>query len=403
MYALTKNGNIKTYKVSVDDNTILRESGLLNGKITTKEEVITKPKNIGKSNELSPNEVAKSKAKHYTYRAKVDGYKSIDDIITIINEGKSEVIGTDKYVGTEEYILKYYRDNYKYNSDNCRRPKPMLANKIRNDIFDRNQSVFVQRKYNGIRCMAALINYNIFLFSRDGKLFNIPHITEELKSYFKPKDNKRFFLDGEIYIHGKKLQDIISLAKAPDMFETLNLEFHVFDMVFGNHETGEGNKRWFERLVELTKLFKNRIQDKVKLVDTVEVFNQDELSEIHNKFTNEGYEGSILRLDKGLYEFGYRSNYLLKLKSTLKEIVKIENVVDTDKEKGIALFVCRDKRGNLFNLRPNGSVGNKVEWFNQANTGGPKDPTGKEIEITFHEHTKYGIPFHITKTKIIWD
>ena len=131
------------------------------------------------------------------------------------------------------------------------RKKPMLAYPVSDKPIDYNNTVFMQPKLDGVRCLiqresdfpAQVVNplYSqvcVKAYSRTGKQWlNIDHILQSLKPFFQ--DNPDVILDGELYNHALKddFEKIISCVRkqkptAIDRAESRKLvQFHCYDII----------------------------------------------------------------------------------------------------------------------------------------------------------------------------
>jgi DNA ligase-1 len=113
-----------------------------------------------------------------------------------------------------------------------------------------------------------------------------------------------------------------------------------------------------ERWVNLTAAHKHIEDDDcpVKLTRTDYAKTHTEVKKLHDQYKKDGYEGLMVRLAKGKYEFGSRSSSLLKYKEFIDEEFEIIDVLEaTGRDSGTAVFVCRTECGGSFNVRPEGS------------------------------------------------
>ena len=74
LYDLAKTGKIKVWSIRTEGNKIITEHGYENGNLTTKTKIIHKGKNIGKSNETTPEQQAASEAKSKWQKKLDSGY-----------------------------------------------------------------------------------------------------------------------------------------------------------------------------------------------------------------------------------------------------------------------------------------------------------------------------------------
>jgi DNA ligase-1 len=264
LYKYTSKGQVQQWQIIVDGDSFYTIEGIKNGKLTQSLPTYCIGKNVGKKNETSAEEQAEKQAaaKH---KKKMDS--SYNEVLT----------------------------------DQSNYFEPMLAEKFedRKDLLFTVRT-FIQPKLDGLRCD----NEGGFLTSRNGKPFvSCPHLVQ--------KDTR---LDGELYNHLFKndFNKIVSLCRKTkptkeDIKDASNMvEFWAYD--FPDHEGV-----FSERYKSLTAWIKLNPNKKIKLVPTYEVFSLEDIEEYHAKFMDEGYEGSIIRLDLGNYE-NKRSKQLLKYK-----------------------------------------------------------------------------------------
>ena len=188
--------------------------------------------------------------------------------------------------------------------------KPMLAYPVSAKPIDYSKPVFIQPKLDGVRCLIQLENRPrkkieclsgrltedvVVAYSRTGKVWkNIQHILVELKPFFTKHPN--VVLDGELYNHDFKndFEQIISMVrktKPTPEARTIsrdNVQFHCYDIV---------NKKM--KFSTRDKWLLNNLKESycVKHVNTWIVSNEEEARGIHKANLNNGYEGSIVRLD----------------------------------------------------------------------------------------------------------
>lgn len=310
-----------------------------NGKITYDTYLYTEGKNIGKANETTAWVQAAREAKSLIARLKDKGY--------------NEQIPDEKVS-----------------------PEPMLAIK-----WDEKRISFpcmVQAKLDGVRCIMYKDSEGVHLRSRRGKDLNIPHIQRYLEDH-----PEILPLDGELYNHGDlTFQGIISavkrLSKATDKINIV-----VYDKPVENVSN-------YDRQFKLLKADKKRVskKDPIKFLDTIIANNLEEIYEYHDKMVKQGYEGVIIRNFNGLYEMGYRSNNLIKLKRFFDEEFPIVDIIEaTGRDKGTAIFILKAKNGKEFNARPQGSKALRASYLTNR-----KELIGKLCTVKYQELSDYGIP-----------
>ena len=264
--------------------------------------------------------------------------------------------------------------------------KPMLAYKVGKKPVDWSENVFIQPKLDGVRCVIQLDDkVNVYAYSRTGKPWlNIAHILEDLKPSFDL--NPDMILDGELYNHDLRdnFEKIISLVRKQKPTESDRLDskklvqFHCYD--YANTEDSYG--------IRMNNLADSDFYSYcVKYVPTNLVLRMDDARVYHSRWLVNGYEGSILRLDKPYQR--KRSYSLQKFKDfhdTEATIVGYEE--GKGKREGtIGKFLMQDDDGNKFGCPPGKGYNYKALTKILDNIG---EYIGQRATFTYFERTQYG-------------
>src|ERR1039458_9390825 len=229
-----------------------------------------------------------------TEYGQVDGAKQTScKLAEAKNVGKSNATSAASQAESEAQSMWTSKRDRKYSDTPEGAQDPLLLPMLAHPFAKRKGKgiVFpcdIQRKFNGVRCLAAWGADGVVLYSRNGKTYNIPHISQFL-SRVLPEDT---ILDGEIYIHGETLQRINGLVKK-NRPESLELEYHVYDVP---RCRGEEDEIWENRLFAKNDLFEYWIKGSgpVKNVETLTCNSEDEVHFYQRLFVEEGYEGAIV-------------------------------------------------------------------------------------------------------------
>jgi DNA ligase-1 len=223
----------------------------------------------------------------------------------------------------------------------------------------------------------------VILTSRGYKEWTeVSHINEELGKILGPGD----ILDGEIYVHGTfTFQKLCSLVKRKQS-ETLQLEYHVYDMPSCK---GEDSLPWRERKNNLMELFtKNPGLKYIKLVPTITVNNEADVVNAHLQSVSDGYEGGMIRLLDGVYDFGHRSNDLLKVKSFDDAEFKVVGATNgVGKFVNACIWICENKNGQQFRVTPKCPQEEKEKYLRESDKY-----IGKMLTVGYFGLTDDGIP-----------
>ena len=162
-------------------------------------------------------------------------------------------------------------------------PLPMLAHKFKERKHKIDWSnAHAQPKLDGSRMLFD----GKKAWSRSGKLM-IPEVIEHLKF-----DTGGYIVDGELILPGNvKLQETMKATKKYRKGISDQLLYMVFDVV-------EPDMVFSERYEILKSLFtSSKIPTNVKLVQTISIKNETDVTAAQVKFTKLGYEGTMVRDD----------------------------------------------------------------------------------------------------------
>jgi DNA ligase-1 len=345
LYKRTKTGAIQEWRVWSDADKVYTEWGQQNGAKQTSTTVAT-PTNEGKANERNANEQADFDAGSL-WRNKVDkGY--VEDP----KDAKEQIVFL-----------------------------PMLAHTLKDatKLTTLVNSVYIQPKLDGVRCLAYLEDGEVQLMSRGGKPYFVPHIATELKGVL----DEFTVLDGELYIEGKSCQDITSYVKKYKAGSE-KLILRVFDIV----NTAVPTEPFSNRAAKLFSFFYDNKLTTVEMVSTM-FAPPYELEKYHARFIEDGLEGTIIRLPEGVYEWGARSRDLLKYKSFDEEDFKALSVrAGLGKLSKAGIFTCaNDKTKAVFDVVFAGTIEEREDHLTNQN-----DYIGKLLSVKHFGRTNDGLP-----------
>ena len=245
------------------------------------------------------------------------------------------------------------------------------------------------------RALAYWEDGKVVLKSRGNKTWDLmEHIQKELEPLLNPNGQwAGCILDGELYVDGVEFQTLMSWIKRKQE-NTIQVEYHIYDMPQWEYNP---HLEWTNRERQLEHFFDGDVEYKnLKLVSASICINEEEVYEAHNKYVEKGYEGAIVRIRDGEYNFGHRSYDLLKVKSFQDEEFKVVDVIEgLGKFSDCGIFVCEMPDGRTFRAVPKATEelkklywNNKekyigqfltVTYFGKSTTGIPRFPVGKGI------------------------
>lgn len=334
---------------------IVTEHGQMGGKLIESREVVSQGKNLGKKNATTAQQQAESQAQS-EWRTKKERKGYTEDMV------RAMAGGNDGAGGIRPMLAKDYSDHKKKIKFSC----------------------FAQPKSDGIRCIAVVnADHSVSLWSREQKpILSVPSIAKAIEELQLPPGT---ILDGELYNHDlhDDFESICSCIRKPypasDEEQAL-IQYHVYDLP--SSDAGFGGRN-FDLNVLLPK-----DHDKIKIVDTVQVFDEEQLQEYRRSCQTHGYEGAMARNADAKYDFGHRSEHLQKLKEFVEDEFPITGVKEgKGKMAGLAIFTCQAKNGESFDVKLEGKLENLRQYLVDEKTW-----KGKKLTVKYFALTKKGIP-----------
>ena len=377
LFKIDTKGKLREWTMHIDGASFYAVKGLVDGKKTTDKATTTIAKNVGRSNETTPEEQAELEAQA-KFQKKLDSGYALNEI--------------------DAQKKKFY--------------EPMLAHnyKDRQDELVGKFPHYSQPKLDGIRCIVRKEGDTLVGRTRNGKEIEcIPHILKSLNGFFLAYPTA--ILDGELYNHdlrdnfnkitslvrkqkpiqSEKMSDKVFAKKVSEYKERLaeaedTIQYHVYDAPRLNNVINE--KQPFDYRIDELKA--NLIQNKhIILVETNEVYSKGNLNSLYGQYLEQGYEGQMVRKSRSNYE-NKRSTSLLKRKEFIDAEYKIIDIdIGNGNRSGTAKnLVCYcEKTKQTFNSNIKGSFEYLKEIYDNR-----KDYIGKLATIKYFQLTPDGIP-----------
>lgn len=253
--------------------------------------------------------------------------------------------------------------------------KPMLAkqeSKVTNrKIFDKKW--IASRKINGVRCLLYWDGKEIKTASRGGENYDYStcHLREHpllIKLFTK---NPKLILDGELYKHGKSLQQISGAARMEkNAYDCDWLEYYVYDLIkIDELDLKAGFRiKFLEAFGKALKLGFNPYKEwnegdlQLQLVPQVEVSGWDNMKKLHDQYVSEGFEGLVIRDPSKPYKPNGRTNDMIKIKQYLDETFKVVGYQLGLRGSEDMCFICEMEDGRTFKAMPLGDRAVKDEY-----------------------------------------
>ena len=232
--------------------------------------------------------------------------------------------------------------------------------------FTTEGPIFVQPKYDGVRLVSTPIMgpdgdvQGAFVYSRFCKEYKqMGHLKAELKALFtciyQNYTECPVYLDGEFYLHGKKLQDISGISRREleakeEALDEDNIHYYIFDVFWPGIEMPFDHRK-----AELGEYFEHCCPPQSKylhLAPTEQVKTRAEMDAKYEEYLGAGYEGLILRLPEP-YKYShnnYRSNGIIKVKPDYDAEFKVVDYTTGKKGKaqGVLIFIFETDKGLQF-------------------------------------------------------
>ena len=293
----------------------------------------------------------------------------------------------------------------KYNTDSNGFKKHMLAKqseKVKQSSIDKVPFWYASRKIDGVRCSFYWDGNRIRSASRGGGDYDYATMhfihNKTLIEFFKR--HPKFILDGELYKHGKSLQQISGAARMEKNAVDCDwLEFYIYDnmlegMTFRDRlETLHTIKRELNLGFDPNRSWEEG-ELQMQMVPQEKVSGWDNILKLHDQYVSEGWEGLVIRNPDKVYGFGRRTNDMIKVKKYKDAEFRITGISEGLRDEDMC-FTLETAEGIPFKAKPMGSreIKNQyrkdlpkligkyatVKYFYLSDEGTPLQPVLKAI------------------------
>lgn len=362
---------------------ISRQTGCYNGKITQQpDKIITK----GKASRTLKEQV-QLEFNSLINKSKDKGYK--------------EVFVSENVIPFEETLEEYSEESLneligENKTDSNGFAKHMLAkqaDKVKQSSIDKVEYWYASRKIDGVRLSLYWDGENILTASRGGKTYEYStiHLTKHPKLIQFFQNHPDYILDGELYKHGKSLQQISGAARLEkNAYDCDWLEYYIYDVMlpipFENRyailnqiseelELGfNPNRQWNEGELQ------------IQMVPQERVSGYNNIMLLHNQYVSEGWEGCVIRDPSKEYKFGGRGNEMIKIKIYQDAEFEITGISEGLREEDMC-FTCITSEGISFKAKPLGSREIKEQYRENLSS-----IIGKMATVKFFYYSDDGTP-----------
>ena len=351
LYKRRSDGKVQEWTMQIDGDRYRTVAGIHNGSLVPAKWTTAVSKNVGRSNETTPEEQAQKEAKA-KWQKKLDGEYSLD---------------------AEDV-------------DNIGWFKPMLAKPYDKYKHKLEFPVYVQPKLDGIRA----IGMHGALQSRKGKKFvATPHIVDDLDQAFEDyTEYMPLGLDGELYCnkYSNDFEKIVSIVRKQKPTEKdlalaeQDLEYWVYD--------APSEKPFADRWADVMWVAGLMVFGlSIKTVPTFKCKSFEDIDKYYRLFLEQGYEGQIIRAN-GPYE-QKRSSLLLKRKEFIDEEFTIKGFEEGlgNRSGMVGRVVLELDHGKIFGANIRGSHKYLTKLFQS-----PESSIGKKATVRYFERTAHNVP-----------
>ena len=244
------------------------------------------------------------------------------------------------------------------------------ADKVSRKSIDKVKFWYASRKIDGVRASFYWDGNKIRTASRGGEHYDnaCAHFIENPKLIEYFKNHPDVVLDGELYKHGKSLQQISGAARMEkNACDCDWLQYYIYDIM-------DPEKPFKERVIDLVSLAKelkigfdpyhqfNKGDLQMQIVPQVKVTGYDNIMALHNKYVEEGWEGVVVRDPDSLYKFGARGNSMIKFKKYRDSEFLVTGWREGLRGVEDMVFICETPHGKTFFAKPMGDRATKEEY-----------------------------------------
>lgn len=247
-----------------------------------------------------------------------------------------------------------------------------------------------------VRCSFYYKDGEILSASRGGGNYDYStdHIrkNEKLLKFFK--SHPTYILDGELYKHGKSLQQISGAARLEKNAVDCDwLEYYVYDIMIPGMKFSDRLEILKQLQKELNLGFDPNIEWKegelqMQLVPQEKVSGYENIMKLHDQYVSKGWEGVVCRNPDKEYGFGKRTNDMLKFKSYRDDCFKVIGIEEGLRGVEDMVFVLETNEGKSFKAKPFGDLKQKQEYWKNFE----EKYKGKIGECKFFYYSDEGVP-----------
>ena len=279
------------------------------------------------------------------------------------------------------------------------------ADKVKDSSIEKVKTWIVSRKIDGVRCSFYWKDGEVKSASRGGGDYDPS--TYQLREHPKLRallsEHPGWILDGELYKHGKSLQQISGAARMEKTAGGCDwLEYYIYDVMIPDAPF-EDRLKCLNDIKDILNLDFNPEREweedelRIQMVphEVVTGSNKKEqIMNLHNQYVAEGWEGCVARDASKPYKYGGRGQEMVKFKMYQDAEFEITGLSEGLRPEDMC-FTLKTEEGIEFKAKPMGSrelkeqyredldklVGKMatVKFFYLSDEGTPLQPVLKAI------------------------
>lgn len=272
------------------------------------------------------------------------------------------------------------------------------ADKVKESSIEKVKMWAVSRKIDGVRCSFYWKDGEVKSASRGGG--NYDPATYQLREHPLLRSilstHPNWILDGELYKHGKSLQQISGAARLEKNELGCDwLEYYVYDVIVLDATFSDR----YAMLAELAKLIDQKSFDaerdwskealKMHVLPHVFVTGENkvaQIKELHDQYVSEGWEGCVARDVSKFYKCGGRGQEMIKFKMYQDAEFEITGISEGLRAEDMC-FTLKTEDGIEFKAKPMGSRELKQQYREDI-----QDLIGKMATVKYFYLSDEGTP-----------
>ena len=240
------------------------------------------------------------------------------------------------------------------------------ADKVKDTAIEKVKTWAVSRKIDGVRCSFYWKDGEVKTASRGGGHYDYStyQIREHPLLHSILSTHPDWVLDGELYKHGKSLQQISGAARMEKTVAGCDwIEYYVYDIMIPD-ATFADRYKLLHQLAELIgqenfNPEKEWNEDDLRMHVVPHVFitgdsKKDQIIDLHNQYVSEGWEGCVARDISKPYKYGGRGNEMVKFKMYQDAEFEITGISEGLRPEDMC-FTLKTEDGIEFKAKPMGS------------------------------------------------